>query len=193
MDSSIKSINRRNFLIGISGLALGSMTGCTNRKTKDNNQKTDRMNSFDLQLRPHHIIDIITGHGQGIEYQSHPYGHAQHIVAPKLLSNLDLKIKLVLAADDICKGCEHLLPDGKCKDVLAQLTPSPPKQAYNDVLDARLFDLFKITPDTVLTFRKYLVVVNENVPGIERICTHPKEDQEERLLGLTNGLKKLGI
>ena len=148
---------------------------------------------FDLRLRPHHIIDIITGHGQHVQYEPHPYGHSQHIVAPKLLSDLDLKIMLVLQADDICAGCEHLLPDGKCKDVLAQLTPSPSKQAYNDVLDSRLFDLFEIDPDCIMTTRAYLGLVNEKTPGIERICTHPKEDPEARLEGLTAGLVKLGI
>jgi hypothetical protein len=151
------------------------------------------MEHFDMQLRPHHILDIISGHGNGIEYEPHPYGHSQHIVAPRLLSDLDLKIQLVLNSDDICRGCKYLMPDGKCKDVLAQLTPSPSKQAYNDVLDSRLFDEFSILPDTVISNRQFLTAVNEKVPGIEKICTHPKEDQEERLKGLTSGLIKLGI
>ena len=146
-----------------------------------------------MQLRPHHILDIISAYGKGIEYQPHPYGHSLHIVAPRLLSNLDLKIILVLNADDICEGCEHLLPDGKCKDVLAQLTPSPSKQAYNDVLDSRLFDDLSIEPDSEITTREYLEVVNKKVPGIEKICTHPKENQQERLNGLVSGLIKLGL
>ena len=138
-------------------------------------------------------MDIISAFGKGKEYQPHPYGHSLHIVAPRLLSDLDLKIKLVLNADDICEGCEHLLPDGKCKDVLAQLTPSPSKQAYNDVLDSRLFDDLSIEPDSEITTRKYLEVVNKKVPGIEKICTHPKENQQERLNGLVSGLIKLGL
>jgi len=148
---------------------------------------------FGMQLRPHHMLDIISALGKGIEYQPHPYGHSLHIVAPGLLSDLDQKIMLVLKADDICKGCEHLLPDGKCKDVLAQLTPSPSKQAYNDVLDSRLFDEFSIVPGTLVSFQEYLEMVNVRVPGIEKICTHPKEDQLERLNGLVSGLIKLGI
>ena len=146
-----------------------------------------------MQLRPHHILDIISAYGKGIEYQPHPYGHSLHIVAPRLLSSLDMKIKLVLNADDICEGCEHLLPDGKCKDVLAQLSPSPSKQAYNDVLDSRLFDDLSIEPDSVITTREYLKAVNKKVPGIEKICTHPKENQQERLNGLVSGLIKLGL
>jgi hypothetical protein len=94
---------------------------------------------------------------------------------------------------DICSGCKHLLPDGKCKDVLAQLNPSPSKQAYNDVLDSRLFDLLIIDPDTMMTTRQYLELINKKTPGIELICTHPKEDSEERLAGLVKGLIKLGI
>jgi hypothetical protein len=193
MDNLKTSMNRRNFLIGLSGLAMSNLVACNNKKSQEINEKSQNMESFDMQLRPHHILDIITGHGQGIEYTPHPYGHSQHIVAPKLLSNLDLNIRLVLTADDICIGCEHLLPGGKCKDVLAQLTPSPSKQAYNDVLDCRLFDQYKISPNTVLTFRKYLEIVNESVPGLERICTHPKENQEERLQGLVDGLVILGV
>jgi hypothetical protein len=148
---------------------------------------------FDMKLRPHHIIDIVRDYGNNIEYQPHPYGHSQHLVAPRLLSNLDLKIKLVLGADDICAGCRHLMPGGKCNDVLAQLIPSPSKQAYNDILDSRLFDHFKLVPDCVIDTLTYLRIVNNNTPGIEKICTHPKEDPETRLTGLTNGLIKLGF
>jgi hypothetical protein len=148
---------------------------------------------FDMKLRPHHIIDIITVHGNNIQYQPHPYGHSQHLVASKLLSNLDLKIKLVLESDDICTGCKHLMPDGKCKDVLAQIIPSPSKQAYNDVLDSRLFDHLLLVPSCIITTRKYLETVNNKTPGIEKICTHPKENPEKRLTGLINGLIKLSI
>jgi hypothetical protein len=148
---------------------------------------------FDLELRPHHILDIISSHGNGMTCQPHPYGHSLHIVSPKLLADKNLRIKLVLAADDICIGCSHLLPDGKCNDVLAQLIPSPSKQAYNDVLDCRLFDLFDLVPGTIITFKTYLGKVNEKTPGIEFICTHPKENRVARLKGLVSGLKKLGI
>ena len=63
----------------------------------------------------------------------------------------------------------------------------------NDVLDSRIFDLFEIESDCIMTTRAYLGLVNEKTPGIERICTHPKEDPEARLEGLTAGLVKLGI
>jgi hypothetical protein len=146
-----------------------------------------------MNLRPHHILDIISAHGKGKEYQAHPYGHSLHIVAPGLLSNLDQKIKLVINADDICEGCMHLQPGGKCKDVLDQLSPSPSKQAYNDVLDSKIFDDLSIEPGSVITSREFFKTVNSKVPGIEKICTHPKENQQERLNGLVSGLIKLGV
>jgi hypothetical protein len=45
----------------------------------------------------------------------------------------------------------------------------------------------------VITTREYLETVDKKVPGIERICTHPKENQVERLNGLKEGLIMLGI
>lgn len=184
------TIKRRHFLITLSGLTVYNVFASPLTTTFNSTMKKQQA---DLRLRPHHIIDIITGHGKNIQYEAHPYGHSQHIVAPKLLSNLELNIELVLGADDICTGCMHLLPDGLCKDVLAQLKPSPSKQAYNDVLDSRLFDLLEIDPNSKMTTRRYLELVNDRTPGIEKICTHPKEDSEERLAGLIQGLIKMGI
>ena len=146
-----------------------------------------------MQLRPHHIIDIISHHWKGKGYEPHPYGHSLHLVAPWLLSNLESRIQLVLKADDICEGCKHLSADGRCHDVLKQLTPSPSKQAYNDVLDCRLFDELCLEPGIVVTVQEFLESVNRKVPGIEIICTHPKENLQERLDGLTSGLTRLGI
>ncbi len=146
-----------------------------------------------MQLRPHHILDIISHHGKGKGHKPHPYGHSLHIVGPWLLSNLDSRIKLVLEADQICEGCEHLSAEGRCNDVLAQLTPSPSKQAYNDVLDCRLFDELSLAPGTMVTVREYLEAVNKKLPGIEKICTHPKENPQERLEALISGLTRLGL
>ena len=183
MKNIMSLINRRDFLVGISGFTISSMLACSDEKSQGDAKQNQKMEDYDLQLRPHHILDIISDHGQNIQYEPHPYGHSLHLIAPKLLLNLDLKIKLVLHADDNCTGGKHLLPDGKCKDVLSQIIPSPSKQAYNDVLDSRLFDFLSIKINSIITVRNYLKIVNEKVPGIEKICTHPKKDQEVRLKG----------
>jgi hypothetical protein len=160
------------------------------RKDMLKEQKSDL---YDLRMRPHHIIDIIADHGKNAIYEPNPYGHSLHLIAPKLLAVLELHIMLVLETDDLCTGCSHMLPEGKCDDVLGQLKPSPLKQAYNDVLDCRLLDYLSLDQNCILTTRRYLELVNEKTPGIEKICTHPKEDPEERLAGLIDGLVKLGI
>jgi len=146
-----------------------------------------------MRLRPHHTIDIVSSYGRGAEFKPSAYGHAVHTVAAVILADLDTQVEFIVGADEICQPCKHLKPDGLCDDVLSNLDPPLSKQEYNDDLDRRLFAHFGIEPGTVMTVRQYLEMVNEHVPGIEAICTHPKEDPEQRLEGLTQGLTKLGI
>ncbi len=146
-----------------------------------------------LVLRPHHLVDILTSHGNDEKFEPHPYGHALHVVGPRVLADLKLPVKFVVAADDICRPCKHLRKDGTCEDVLSQLPEKPSKQEYNDNLDRRLMSYLKMQPGTRMTVRAFFELVNTKTPGIEKICTHPKEDQRTRLAGLMNGLQKLGI
>lgn len=146
-----------------------------------------------MRLRPHHTIDIVSSYGRGAEFKPSPYGHAVHTVAGVILSDLDTQVELIVGADEICQPCKHLKPDGLCDDVLSQTDLPRSKQEYNDDLDRRLFAHFGIEPGTVMTVRQFLETVNEHVPGIEAICTHPREDPKRRLEGLSQGLTKLGI
>jgi hypothetical protein len=146
-----------------------------------------------VKLRPHHLIDIVSDHGQGVEFSPHPYGHAVHTVAARVLADQSIPLELVLAADDICAPCCHLQADGSCDDVLGQLAEPVSKQAYNDDLDARVFSYLGLEPHSQLTVREFLERLREHVPGIEQICTHPGKDPADRLRGLQAGLKRLGI
>jgi hypothetical protein len=146
-----------------------------------------------MQLRPHHLIDIVTDYGHGVEFRPHPYGHALHTVAEKVLADLTVEIEFVLAADDICAPCRHLRPGGLCDDVLSQLAKPVSKQAYNDALDGSLFPYLGMQPGTRLSMREFLGRLQEHIPGIEQICTHPGEEQADRLQGLEAGLERLGI
>ena len=110
-----------------------------------------------------------------------------------MLADQTLPIELVLAADDICAPCRHLRADGTCDDVLAQLADPISKQAYNDRLDERVFAALGLEPHARLTVRAFLERLHEHVPGIEHICTHPGEDQADRLHGLRAGLDRLGV
>ena len=146
-----------------------------------------------MKLRPHHVLDIISGYGHAVKFKPHPYGHAVHSVAQIILSDTKLKVEFIAGADEICQPCKHLTSNGLCDDVLSQTDPPLSKQEYNDALDHRLFDYLGFAPGTVMTILQYLEIVDKKVPGIEEICTHPREDQRQRLDGLIQGLIKLGI
>ena len=145
-----------------------------------------------LELRPHHLLDIISDYGHGIHYQPHEYGHALHTVAAQILGQLDQEVTFVVAADAICQPCRHLQADGQCDDVLRQLAEPVLKQTYNDDLDRRLWPHLGLDTGNRMTVRQFLLRVRQRVPGIETICTHPGEEQADRLAGLQQGLKRLG-
>ena len=146
-----------------------------------------------MRLRPHHLIDIVRDHGHRVPLEPHPYGHAVHTVAARVLHDLDLEVTFVLAADDICTPCRHLRADGQCEDVLSQFDEPVSKQAYNDDLDARVFAHMGMQPGARLTVRAFLETPRAHVPGIEEVCTHPGKDRAHRLDGLQEDLARLGV
>jgi hypothetical protein len=145
-----------------------------------------------LELRPHHLLDIISDYGHGIRYQPHAYGHALHTVAEQVLGNLDQDLVFVIAADAVCQPCSHLQADGQCDDVLSQLAEPVSKQSYNDGLDRRLWPYLGLDTGNRMTMRQFLLRVHQHLPGIETICTHPGEERADRLAGLQRGLERLG-
>lgn len=146
-----------------------------------------------MKLRPHHILDILRTYGHDKTFVPHPYGHALHTVAQSILSDLTQEIELIVGADAICQPCQHLQTDGSCDDILRQLETPLSKQSYNDTLDRRLFSYLDLTPGTMLSIQQFFEIVQERIPGIETICTHPHEHAQYRLNGLIQGFQKLGM
>ncbi|MBL7970584.1 MAG: DUF1284 domain-containing protein [Prolixibacteraceae bacterium] len=146
-----------------------------------------------LRLRPHHILDIVRNIGHGRKMEPHPFGHDVHGITQKIIADVDQPLLLVVGADDICLPCSKLNADQMCVDVLLQCDDKPSKQEYNDALDVRVLNFLNLKEGTQLTVREYLNVVHAKLDGIEKVCTHPKEDENYRLEGLTMGLEKLGI
>ena len=147
------------------------------------------MNS--LKLRPHHLLDIITSHGHGEQFAPHHYGHALHTVAALVLADDACEIEFVIGADAICAPCCHLQANGQCDDILRQFDPPMTKQAYNDALDRRLFDLLGLTSANRMTMRQFLEMIKRMLPGIATVCAHRGETPEGRLEGLQKGLAAL--
>jgi hypothetical protein len=77
--------------------------------------------------------------------------------------------------------------------VLIQLSPPLSKQEYNDKLDRRLLAYLDKGAGAIMTLHAFFERLNSRVPGIENLCTHPKEDQQRRLAGTVMGLQMLGI
>jgi hypothetical protein len=144
-----------------------------------------------LRLRPHHLIDLVTDYGRGRAFVPHPYGHAVHVVARRVVEDRDVEIAFVLAADDICRPCRHLQPDVQCDDVLYQLSPPTSKQAYNDELDAAVLAHLGLQPGARLSLSEFLAQLRQRAEGIAAICAHPGEAEADRLAGLIQGLDLL--
>jgi hypothetical protein len=146
-----------------------------------------------IRLRPHHILDIIRNIGNDRKIAPHEYGHLVHIITQSIINDINQECILVNRNDDICGPCIMLNDDKKCLDVLRQLNEPISKQIYNDDLDNRIFHYLGIKPDTIITIKAYLYLVKNDLDGIIKICTHPKEDIEYRRNGLVLGMKKLGV
>ncbi len=146
--------NRRELLKNAALAGTGLWLANTGAIAEDDAPKEKRT----MELKPHHLIDIVRGHGKGRKFdEPAACGHAQHIVAPAVLSDLELKVKFIVGPDDICKPCKFLLPDGACKRF--------PK--YNDVLDDALFRHLGLAPGAVMTARQFLETVDKKLPGME--------------------------
>ncbi len=69
-------------------------------------------------IRPLHFVDIICDYGAGVdEFTPHPYGHAIHLVANRMLRDRDTLLEITLEPDDVCKPCSHNV-DGVCDNTI---------------------------------------------------------------------------
>ncbi len=93
-----------------------------------------------IRIKPHHFIDMVATLGEGKRYfVPHPHGHAQHVVAAKIMEKPDIVLEIELAADDICGPCCHNL-EGICDDVIdiSYRPEAPPmKLEWNLLIDRR--------------------------------------------------------
>lgn len=90
-----------------------------------------------MKLRIHHFFDIIRDFGSGKKIEAHPYGHAYHTVAELILNDADTKWQLVIASDETCDGCSHLI-NGVCDDVITHRNDFSGKEDFNNHLDKRI-------------------------------------------------------
>jgi hypothetical protein len=148
---------------------------------------------MEITLRPHHLLDFLRDYGYGIRYQPHEYGHALHMVADRVMNDLDQEVVFVVAAGDICRPCRHLHADGSCDDTMIVENEKISKQAYNDALDRRLWSYLELDKCNRMTAREFFRLILHYLDGIEVICTHPGEEKVDHKRGLSEGLSIFGI
>jgi len=147
---------------------------------------------WQMRLRPHHLLDIITQYGQGHPFEPSPYGHAVHTVARLVLADQTQLAEMVVGADAICAPCRNLV-DGRCTDTVGSLTPPVSKQEYNDGVDRRVLAHLGLTEGEVLTIAAFAERTLERLEGLEQVCSHPGEEPTARLRHLRQGLQKMGL
>jgi hypothetical protein len=145
-----------------------------------------------IRIRPHHLLDILCDDGRGERFAPHEYGHALHLVAPRLLDDPDQTAAFVIAADDICAPCRHLRA-GVCGDTMIRNGGPASKQAYNDDLDRRLWDFLGLERGSRMTVREFCAMVESRLDGIAAVCAHPGETVADRKNGLERGLAKMRL
>ena len=109
-----------------------------------------------IRIKPHHFVDIICQHGEGVAFSPHPFGHALHEVAARLLSGGEARLVVELGIDDICAPCRHNV-GGKCNDRLDAATHGgvTTKHDYNLALDRRWCERLELEQGSELSVREF--------------------------------------
>jgi hypothetical protein len=109
------------------------------------------MDENEILIKPHHFVDILAAFGEGqLSYSPHPYGHALHVAARRILEQRDAQLHLTTEADAICAPCRYNR-DGRCADAMPTRYAGFPrvpsgKQEWNSLIDTRWCRELEIRP-----------------------------------------------
>ena len=144
-----------------------------------------------MELRIHHIFDIIRDIGKGKILEKHEYGHSYHIIAKKILNEEFEIIKIVVKSDDVCRGCVKLY-DGKCIDIIDHRNDFTKKDEFNNYLDNRIIKVLEINNCDTFTFKEILQLTEEYLKNIEFIYEgNDILHTQERKKNVEKGILKL--
>ena len=145
-----------------------------------------------VRIKPHHLVDIIASYGAGhTVFEPHPYGHAVHTVATRLLRDRNAPLEMELGADDICAPCVHNI-DGLCDDTIdISYRPGAPtsKREWNLIIDERWCERLGLTQGDQLTAREFVERLRERAGDITDIYREiPTERTADRARDLNRGI-----
>lgn len=143
-----------------------------------------------IRIKPHHLVDIIGRAGEAVPvFRPHPYGHAFHTVAEKVLADPDISVRMELGADDVCAPCSHNIA-GRCDDVIdtSYRPDAPPgKREWNLLIDRRWCELLGLRQGDVLTARLFALRLRERMGDLGDVYREIPADrtvQRQRMLEL---------
>jgi len=145
-----------------------------------------------IRIKPHHFIDIVRDFGQGrTAFAPHPYGHAVHSVAERILREPDVMLEMELGADDICAPCVHNI-DGLCDDTIdTTWRPAAPtsKREYNLRIDRRWCARLGLAQGDRLTARDFCRRLQGRVEDLTDVYReNPPDRVAERAQGIRAGI-----
>lgn len=142
-----------------------------------------------MKLRIHHFFDIIRDFGSGKKINPHPFGHVYHKIAEEIRNNPDLEFELVMAADDICAPCSHLI-SRVCDDVIAHRNDFNRKEDFNNHLDGQIMKLGGFEFEKTYTPKLIFAQAEKYVENIQEIYSgNDFEHTEIRKQNVLHGLK----
>jgi hypothetical protein len=146
-----------------------------------------------INIKPHHLVDIVAAFGEGVPFEPHPYGHAVHIVAEKILGDINAEIKIELGADDICGPCIHNI-NGLCDDIIdTSFRPLAPKlkREWNLLIDNRWCRCLGLEQGDTLTGKEFCKRVEKCLSEIPNIYREiPPERNAKKKSSIQKGLAK---
>lgn len=143
-----------------------------------------------LDLRIHHIFDIIRDLGENKEIKEHEYGHSYHIIAKDIYSKPE-RFKLIVSNDDICKNCNKLV-NGNCIDKIDHRHDYTSKEQFNNYLDERIMTVMGFEEGQILTIFDLLKMSELYMSKIEHIYAgNDIEHTANRKLNVQKGIEVL--
>ena len=149
----------------------------------------------EIRLKPHHLVDIVMALGAGQErFQPHPYGHAVHTVAHRVLGDSGTVMRIELGADDICQPCRHNI-QGACDDRIDNSwCPRAPssKRLWNLRLDRRWCRRLGLRRGDRLTVGEFFRLLRQRAGDLADIYREiPTDRVAIRAENLRRGLDRL--
>ena len=146
-----------------------------------------------IRIKPHHCIDIVTAIGKGqTRFEPHPYGHAVHTVADKVIAEHNAVLEMELGIDDICEPCVHHVGD-ECDDTIdTAYRPDAPssKMAWNLLIDNRWCERLGLKQGDRVTVREFCRILRDRMGSdISDIYREiPEQRTAERQQALERGI-----